>query len=109
MQYCPVCGGRLPPSHRADLFAEMDEQEIQECERRLAHLRTLDAIIAVLGRPDDDRTFSSDFQMADKQRYGVEIVRRVLTYSSVARTFDVSVQETASGEISISFVPREHN
>jgi len=107
MHYCPACGGRLPSSERAGCFHDMDQQEIRELEARLKNVRSVEEVIAALGNPDRRLTPPTENQLRDNRLYGVEIVRQVLTYSAVARSFEIYVQEAASGEISFSFVPHE--
>lgn len=85
----------------------MDEAELQEIGERLKDTSTIESVLAILGPPDETTSCDYDSQLRDHQLYGVEITRQVLRYGSIARTFEVYIQENTAEEIRILYVPHE--
>jgi len=96
MRYCFWCGGRLPESKRGDLFSTPGKEEEQEIQRLLSTAKTVDAVLQVLGKPDE--TFEWD-----EATYGIspDVLRwkQTLHYSSRWKTLILVVMEMPDGEV----------
>jgi hypothetical protein len=89
MKFCPFTGTRLE-SGRAAAFYEPSQRETESMLRRLESASTIEEISRVLGKPD--LSYGSN-----------EWFRQQFSYTNVAKTFDVIVQEDHDGKASVCF------
>lgn len=60
MYYCFFCGGLLPESRRAKLYANPEKSELDEINKLLGKLKTVNEVIGVLGPPDNESDPSAE-------------------------------------------------
>jgi hypothetical protein len=105
MHFCPNCGGNLPRSKRSEFFLEPTQEEIEDFERRLNNVQTLEDVVRILGEPS--RRFSrSEIDEKDKRVFGVTPIRDTLYYSGIAQTLELCAQEDETGKVNISFLKK---
>jgi hypothetical protein len=100
--YCPICGGSLPKSKRGRLFTKPSAREIAKVKKKMAGGRTVDDIIALLGKPDEHYDSIPPGTDTDR-KYGLKDIRQVFKYSSLAKTFDLVLQEYTDGTFDAMF------
>jgi hypothetical protein len=93
IKFCPWTGIRLPESGRAAAFEEPSRREREWVIQRLQNASTIEAISRALGKADLTFGRSDSFQQQ-------------LTYTNLAKTFDVIVQQSQDGQASVFFLPK---
>lgn len=98
--YCPVCGGESPQSSRGEFFTRPLDSDVAELKSKLALVKTLDDVVTILGVPD--KTLGPDPQdLRKKSIYGLRDIKQTIKYFYLNETFDLTVQETTDGQISM--------
>jgi len=102
--HCPFCGGVMPRSRRADLFAYITEAELQRLDRLTRDIKTVDDAVRALGRPDRDTPGGLRVRTPAKGRRPPHVAScRVLTFTSVSDTADVDLADWGPEGIRFSF------
>ena len=103
--HCPWCGGVASKSHRDSLFHKFDRDFCDQITEQTKACATIDAIIAKLGPPDDDRFTSVKHNEQPNVAPRVERLRR-LTFHSLSEKMSVSFTQQQDGTICPSFMPK---
>jgi hypothetical protein len=104
--HCPFCGGAAPRSRRAKLFARVHHEEAKRLHELTKSLRTVDEVLATLGKPDFDRDAGLTDEVPERDgKAGQTEVFRTLVYSGKSATADIHVTLLRGGEVkSIGFL-----
>jgi len=96
--YCPFCGGRVPESRRASMFAHVTQQEETRIFGLFRGVHTVAEVIAKFGQPDEEREFAAGVRSPshDGKPERGEIFRG-LVYKSLSPVADI-VFEVGSSE-----------
>lgn len=90
--HCPFCGGVMPRSKRADLFAYITEAERQKLAKLTSTLKSVADAVRVLGKPAYDEPTGRVVRTPAKGRRPPGIASyRVLTFTRVSDTADVQL------------------
>lgn len=100
--YCPMCGGHLPKSKRGQLFTRPSAREKSKITERIKEARSISDIVAILGEPDE-RHEQILHTPEQKRIYGMKDARQTLRYTSLAKTFDLLLQEYEDGTYVVLF------
>lgn len=100
--YCPMCGGRLPKSKRGQLFTRPSVKEKSKITEKIKEAKSIGDIVAILGEPDErhEQILHSTEQ---KIMYRMKDVRQTLRYTSLAKTFNLLLQEYEDGSFAVLF------
>jgi hypothetical protein len=90
--HCPFCGGAMPRSKRADLFARITEAELQRLTKLTSKLKSVADAIRVLGKPAHDHPHGLAVRTPAKGRRPPGVASyRVLTFTRASDTADVEL------------------
>src|SRR5947209_5989661 len=89
MYFCFFCGGKLPESKRASLFAEPSPDEASEVLEVMSKVRSMEQVAQLLGEPDEtvkapNRELHDEGQPAYKKHH---------RYLKRWKTLDLTVRE----------------
>jgi hypothetical protein len=102
--HCPFCGGVMPRSRRADLFAYITEAERQRLAKVTYKLKSVAGAVRVLGKPTYDHPSGLVVRTPAKGRRPPGIASyRVLTFSRVSKTADVQLVDYGPEGIRFTF------
>ncbi len=98
--YCPFCGGRVPESRRASMFAHVTQQEETRIFELFRGVRTVADVIAKFGPADEERQFASGVRKPsrDAKRERGEIFRG-LVYKSLSPVADIVFEVGSSDSV----------
>jgi hypothetical protein len=101
--HCPICAGRAPASHRADLFARIPREEEVRLHLLIKDLRTEDDVLRQLGQPSARMepgagTIHPGKSGNPDQRYTYTTLR----YDQHSTIADINVRINQDGTVSIS-------
>jgi hypothetical protein len=99
MYYCFFCGGALPESKRASLFAEPSAQEMMEVAELISKAKSIEEVIQVLGSPDE--TVKAPKVAAGEN--GMSEVKTHYRYLRRWKTLDLTIREHKDGSIDSAF------
>lgn len=102
LHFCFACSGRMPESVRDQSFYPQSEAEKNQLSAKLKSLKSIDEVIAVLGKPD----YEHGGRKEDLLRNGIyELVgiKRTLEYRCVAKTFVLQVLENQDEKVTFFF------
>jgi hypothetical protein len=104
LYHCPFCGGAMPRSRRAELFAYITEAERQRLGALTSGLASVDDAIRVLGKPQhDDPTGSGERAPAKGRRASRVTSQRMLTFTRLSKTADVDIIDHGPLGVRVSF------
>jgi hypothetical protein len=98
--YCPFCGGRVPESQRASLFAHISDGEADRLSSLLAGITTEVEVFDRLGRPDEEFDFGVCSIAPEKDgvpEHGT--AARQLKYTRLSTVADVIFQAYGDGRV----------
>jgi hypothetical protein len=99
--YCPVCGGRMPPSRRASFFAHISEGEKIRLGSLLAGITTEKEVLQRFGRPDEEVDVGAVCFTAEKDGKPAHgIAARQLKYTRLSDVAEVIFQAYGDGRVS---------
>jgi hypothetical protein len=101
--HCPFCGGRAPRSRRESKFHQISGQERQRLLLMVGRLKSLDDVIAILGKPDADNSAGIAMTIpADDDHPELTEISRVLIYRGLSETAEIWVYTQSNGRVSIN-------
>lgn len=100
--YCPICGGRLPKSRREQYFTKPSAREITKINGKIKNAKSFDAILSVLGEPEEKYGPMLHNTKHLKKRK-TKNVKRTVRYTSLAKTFNLLLQEYEDGKFIVIF------
>jgi len=102
--HCPFCGGVMPRSKRAELFAYVSEAEVERLDKLTRKLQSVDEAVRVLGSPDRDMPSGLRVRTPAKGRHAPRVASyRVLTFTQLSDTADVELADWGPEGIRFSF------
>lgn len=102
--YCPHCGGRVPESRRATLFAHITEAESHRIRSLIKDLKTVAEVLAHFGPPDEERPGGSrKFPETDGRPPREDVFSRTLVYKNVSDVVEVIFSVGANDLVSASW------
>ena len=103
--HCPFCGGPMPRSRRAELFAYISEAEVARLDELTRNLASVDEAVRVLGPPETDLAAGRRERNPARGRRPPRIESyRVLTFSRLSDTADVQLIDCGPQGIRFSYV-----
>jgi hypothetical protein len=100
LYYCPVCGGESPKSKRGEFFTRPLDSDVADLKVKLGVVKSLNDVVAILGAPD--KSFGPHLNDPRKKAiYDLRDVKETIKYLSISETFDLTVEETTDGQISM--------
>ena len=105
LYFCPLCGDKITVSRREELFPELIPEEQTVLKSRLVGVKTIDEVIAILGKPDVDFC-GLVYDPKDQVVYGYRGVTRTIKYKHLAKTIIVTAQELEDGRLQIVYTPQ---
>lgn len=88
--YCPFCGGSVPESRRAFMFAHVTQQEEARISELFRGMNTVADVIAKFGQPDEELEFASAVRSPSRDnRPERGEVFRSLVYKSLSPVADI--------------------
>jgi hypothetical protein len=103
--FCFSCGGALPNSRRAQLFAVLTSAETRRLRVLTRDLRSIDDAIRKLGPPDHDlKDGESVLSPGSETEPDYVQTYRTLIYSQLSETADVRIVERFPHGVGVEFV-----
>lgn len=103
--HCPFCGGAMPRSRRAELFAYVSDAEVARLDDLTRNLRSVDEAMRALGPPDTDMAAGLRERTPTRGRRPPRVAsHRVLTFSRLSDTADVQLIDRGPEGIRFSYV-----
>jgi hypothetical protein len=103
--HCPFCGGVMPRSKRADLFAYISEAEVRRLDELTGNLFSVDEAVRVLGAPERDMAAGMRERTPARNRRPPSVASyRVLTFSRLSDTADVQLTDCGPQGIRFSYM-----
>ena len=103
--HCPFCGGAMPRSRRAELFAYVSEAEVARLDELTANLRSVDEAVRVFGPPERDMAAGMRERTPARGGQPPRVASyRVLTFSRLSETADVQLIDCGPDDIRFSYV-----
>jgi hypothetical protein len=103
--HCPFCGGAMPQSRRAELFAYISEAEVARLDELTRNLGSVDEAVRVLGPPETDVAAGLRERTPSGGRRPPRVASyRVLTFTGLSDTADVQLIDCSPQGIRFSYV-----
>jgi len=103
--HCPFCGGAMPRSRRAELFAYITEAELQRLDELTRAVGSVDEAVRAFGSPETDMAAGLRERTAARGRRPRRVASyRVLTFSRLSETADVHLIDAGPEGIRFSYV-----
>ncbi len=104
MYHCPFCGGVMPRSKRAELFAYVSEAEVARLDNLTRNLQSVEEAVRVLGSLDHDMAGGLRVRSPARGRRPPRVASyRVLTFTRLSDTADVELADCSPEGIRFSF------
>jgi hypothetical protein len=103
--HCPFCGGAMPRSRRAELFAYITQAEVERLDELTRGFRSVDEAVCALGPPDTDIAVGHRERTPARGRQPPRVTgHRTLTFSRLSETADVHLIDCAPEGIRFTYV-----
>jgi hypothetical protein len=90
--HCPFCGGAMPRSKRAELFAYITEAELERLDELTRPVDSVDEAVRVFGPPDSEIATGLRKRTPARGRQAPRVASyRVLSFSRLSDTADVQL------------------
>jgi hypothetical protein len=107
IRHCPWCGGVVPPSKRASLFATITSAELRRLARLTAKLETVEDALAKLGEPDHREPKGLTIHRPARGRRSPRVETfPTMTFSKLSTVADVTLADYGPRGIGFSFSPK---
>ncbi len=98
--YCPFCGGRVPESRRASMFAHVTQQEKTRIFELFRGVRTVADVIAKFGPADEEREFASGVRSPSRDGKSEQgEIFRGLVYKKLSPVADIVFEIGSSDSV----------
>ncbi len=102
--HCPLCGGKAPESKRHLLFATISNDERFRLREIINPLKTLDEVLASLGKPDKDYADGVMIALPETENSPPkEQAYRSLVYENLSDVADIRVTVYPNERVGIGF------
>ncbi len=105
IRHCPWCGGVASESLRDSLFHELKRESCDEIAERTELCQTLNDVLAVLGKPDEDEIASVKHYETHDMPPRLDKVRRI-TFHHLFEEMSVACEQQVGGTIAWLFIPK---
>lgn len=102
--FCPLCGGKAPPSKRSSLVHRVTDAERERLSSLTKDLRTVSDVIKALGQPDMNRPVGMTIITPEKEG-APETAQNypLMVYSGLSDSLNVHVTVYPNDKVGISF------
>jgi hypothetical protein len=105
LYFCPNCGGQLPKSKRSAFFLQPSPDEIGRLRNLLKDVKCIRDVIVLLGPPDLQKE-GTRRSARDKLVFKAKDTKMQVSYTRLAQTIDLVVQEDEDGRLAVLYVPK---